>query len=150
VLALGLAISLSAIILMIFGLIMPKTTAKGAETIWRIKGFRLYMKTAEKDRQIFYEKENIFEKYLPYAIIFNMVNLWAKKMEQIYGKEYATNYHPVWFVGSASAINFSEIDKSISQLASSMNEAISPGSSSGGGGGGFSGGGGGGGGGGGW
>ena len=64
-LALGLAISLSAIILMIFGLIMPKTTAKGAETIWRIKGFRLYMKTAEKDRQIFYEKENIFEKYLP-------------------------------------------------------------------------------------
>ncbi|HNP75111.1 MAG TPA: DUF2207 domain-containing protein [bacterium] len=57
VLALYLAISLSAIILMIFGLIMPKTTAKGAETIWRIKGFHLYMKTAEKDRQIFYEKK---------------------------------------------------------------------------------------------
>ena len=52
---------------------------KGAELLWRIKGFKLYMETAEKYRQQFYEKENIFEKLLPYAMVFGMTEIWVKK-----------------------------------------------------------------------
>ncbi len=141
----------SAIIFLVFSLIMPKTTPKGAEAAWRTKGFRLYMKTAERYRQEFYERENIFEKFLPYAIVFNIANLWAKKMKEIYGQEYFNSYHPIWFVGAASGdFNFENFNKSISQLTATMNASLSAGSSSGAGGGGFSGGGGGGGGGGGW
>ncbi len=112
------AFAISAAILLVFGLLMPKRTPKGAELNWRIKGFKLYMETAEKYRVRFYEKENIFEKFLPYAIMFGIAKMWTKKMEEIYGKEYFANYHPAWYVGGISggfdAGNFSSQINSIS------------------------------------
>jgi uncharacterized membrane protein YgcG len=144
-----LSLALAGIILLVFGLLMPKRTHKGAELNWRIKGFKLYMGTAEKYRAQFNEKENIFEKFLPYAIMFGMAKLWIKKMEQIYGKEYFANYHPAWYAGAFSG-NF-DADSFTSQINSiSAGIASNIGSSSGAGGAGGAGGGGGGGGGGGW
>ncbi|HYM15674.1 MAG TPA: DUF2207 domain-containing protein [Dehalococcoidia bacterium] len=68
----------------IFGLVMlplsramPRRTAKGSELLRRILGFRLYITTAEKDRQKFNEQQNIFAAYLPYAIVFGCVEKWA-------------------------------------------------------------------------
>jgi hypothetical protein len=143
------AFALSAAAVFVFGLFMPKRTPKGAELNWRVKGFRLYMETAEKYRSQFNEKENIFEKFLPYAMVFGIAKIWIKKMEQIYGKEYFANYHSVWFVGNFSA-GF-DADNFISQI-NSISTSISSniGTTSGSSGSGFSGGGGGGGGGGGW
>ena len=142
----------SAIIILVFSFFMPKRTDTGAFLEHRIKGFKLYMETAEKYRQQFNEKENIFEKLLPYAIIFGMTQKWIKTMKSIYGADYFANYHPVWFYGmNGGVFNFdsfaANIESVSSQMATTM--ASSP-SSSGAGGGGFSGGGGGGGGGGGW
>ena len=103
----------------------------------------------EYRQQQFYEKENIFDKFLPYAIVFGIAELWAKKMQLIYGEDYFKNYHPIWFVG-AMPTNF-DVSSFTSQLNSiSRSIASSTSGSSGAGGGGFSGGGGGGGGGGGW
>lgn len=140
---------LSGFILLFFSFIMPKRTQAGVDLLFKIKGFELYMKQAENYRQQFYEKENIFDKFLPYAIIFGIAELWAKKMQLIYGEDYFKKYHPVWFVGSS--IGSFDLDSFTSQL-NSISSAISSstGSSSGSGGGGSSGGGGGGGGGGGW
>jgi uncharacterized membrane protein len=139
----------SGLIFLVFSFFMPKRTKKGMEALWKIKGFKLYMKTAEQHRQQFYEKENIFEKFLPYAIVFGMTKLWIKKMEEIYGKEYFSTYHPAWYVG-AEAISFdaSVFESQLSSITSAIGSISS--SSSGSAGGGFSGGGGGGGGGGGW
>jgi uncharacterized membrane protein YgcG len=128
-----------------------KRTPRGADLYWEAKGFRLYMETAEKYRQQFYEKENIFEKFLPYAMIFRMTKLWAKKMREIYGEEYFNNYAPVWYVGSTANFNLDSFSNQLDSISKSMSTAMSSNpSSSGSGGGGFSGGGGGGGGGGGW
>ncbi len=144
-----LIFGISGIMLLIFALVMPKRTVKGAELNWRIKGFKLYMETAEKYRQQFNEKENIFEKFLPYAMIFGITKQWVKKIEQIYGSDYLNNYHPAWFMGSSLA-SFNA-DSFVSNIESiSKNISSSTGGSSGSGGGGSSGGGGGGGGGGGW
>ncbi|MFZ3074120.1 MAG: DUF2207 domain-containing protein, partial [Minisyncoccales bacterium] len=144
-----LSLVLAGIILLVFGLLMPKRTHKGAELNWRIKGFKLYMETAEKYQAQFNEKENIFEKFLPYAIMFGMANLWIKKMEQIYGKEYFANYHPAWYAGAFSG-NF-DADSFTSQINSiSAGIAANIGTTSGAGGAGAAGSGGGGGGGGGW
>ncbi|MDO8669240.1 MAG: DUF2207 domain-containing protein [Candidatus Buchananbacteria bacterium] len=139
-------------IIFFFAAIMVKLTAKGSEALWKIKGFKLYIKTAEKYRQEFNERENIFEKILPYAIIFGLVKLWIKKIKEIYGDDYFNKYQAAWFYGATSSgFNIDNFSSSISQLTSNMNSAMasSP-SSSGSSGGGFSGGGGGGGGGGGW
>ncbi|MDD3284744.1 MAG: DUF2207 domain-containing protein [Patescibacteria group bacterium] len=139
----------TGIIFILFSIIMPKKTQKGTEILWKIKGLKLYMETAEKDRQRFYEKENIFEKLLPYAIVFGMTGLWVSKMKEIYGKEKFNSILPVWYIGNN--FNFSNLDsftKSLNSIVSSVSSA--PHNSSGIGGGGFSGGGIGGGGGGGW
>lgn len=139
---------LSGIIIFIFGFFMPKRTLAGAELNWKIKGFELFMKTVDKDRAKFYEEENIFEKFLPYAIIFGMTKEWIKRMKDIYGEEYFNNYSPVWYAGNIGSFNADSFASTINNLSSSISSNVSGPSGSGGGG--SSGGGGGGGGGGGW
>lgn len=140
----------SAVIFWIFSIIMPKRTPAGAELNWQIKGFKLYMETAEKYRQQFNEKENIFEKFLPYAIVFGLTKQWIKKMQEIYGQEYFNTYAPVWFVGmNMGHFDVSGLTAQMESLSSAISSNVSS-SPSGSGGAGGSGGGGGGGGGGGW
>lgn len=76
-----IAIAISGLLVMIFAPLMPKKTLEGRETLRQIEGFKLYMSTAEKYRQKFYEEKNIFEKYLPYAMVFGIVKKWAKAFE---------------------------------------------------------------------
>lgn len=149
---LGLCLWASAPIVFIFSFFMPRRSPEGAVLLRQVKGFKLYMETAEKYRQKFNEKENIFEKFLPYAIMFKLTKEWIAKMKDIYGEKYIASYHPVWFYGAAFGnFDVDSLSTHISQMTDNMAQTItsSP-SSSGSGGGGFSGGGGGGGGGGGW
>lgn len=149
---LAIAMIISTLILFVFSFFMPRRTLQGAEFNRKIMGFKLYMETAEKYRQRFHEKGNIFERFLPYAIMFGITGLWIAKMKQIYGEDYFERYHPVWFYGAGfESFNAQALDSAISSVSSNMASTLasSP-SSSGAGGGGFSGGGGGGGGGGGW
>lgn len=149
---LSLSLLISAICLIVFGFLMPKRTPEGAELNWQIQGLKLFMETVDKDRAAFYEKENIFEKCLPYAIVFGITNQWIKRMQEIYGEDFYAHYAPAWYVGSMGSFNADSFASSMNSLASavSANAAAPSSSSSGSGGGGFSGGGGGGGGGGGW
>ena len=39
----------------------------------RVQGFRLYVATAEADQIAFQEREEIFSRYLPYAMVFGLV-----------------------------------------------------------------------------
>ncbi len=143
------AVWFSGIILIIFGIVMPKRTLAGTETNWKIEGLKLYMETAEKARQQFYEKERIFEILLPAAIVFGMTKKWVAKMREIYGEAYFTGYHPAWFVASdMGGFDTESFSTHIESLSSSI--ASNTGTPSGSGGSGSSGGGGGGGGGGGW
>ena len=145
----GISALLTTITLVIFGYLMPKRTEKGSEMAMKIKGFKMYMETAEKHRMQFSEKENTFEKLLPYAIAFGMTKLWINKIKTIYGKEYFDTYTPSWLIGSSmNSFNASSFSSSINSISSSISSNIS--SPSGSSGGGFSGGGGGGGGGGSW
>ena len=141
------ALAACGVILIIFSILMPQRTLEGAELLWRVRGFRYYMLKAEKYRQQFFEKENLFEKLLPYAMVFGIAKIWAKKMKEIFGEEYSKNYRPTWYAGAAiSSFNFDDFTAKISSVSATMASTLSsiP-SSSGHSGGGFSGGGGGGG-----
>jgi uncharacterized membrane protein len=146
----GLAFSiiLSGLIMALFGAVMPKRTEEGAEANRKIKGFKLFMETVDKDRARFYEEENIFEKFLPYAIVFGITGLWVKKMKEIYGEDYYATHAPLWYVGNVAAFDADSFASEMDSLSSSISANTSSPSGSGGSGG--SGGGGGGGGGGGW
>jgi len=139
----------SAIIIAIVGNFMPRKTDKGAETARKIKGLKLYLKTAERYRLKFEEDERIFEKFLPFAMVLGVVEYWAKAFKGIYNKApdwydgyYSNNFVPLYFATHLS-----------NSTANALSAKMSPPASRGGsgfGGGGFSGGGFGGGGGGSW
>jgi uncharacterized membrane protein len=144
----GFGVAAAGLVFIIFSFIMPRRTIQGSEVYRQIKGFELYMETAEKYRQQFYEKENIFEKFLPYAIVFGITELWIKKMKEIYGEDFYKGYAPVWYAGHFGSFDAGSLNSAISGLSSSISANTS--SPSGAGGAGGAGGGGGGGGGGGW
>ncbi|QQG49907.1 MAG: DUF2207 domain-containing protein [Candidatus Berkelbacteria bacterium] len=143
-----IAVGLSGVITLVFGVIMPRRTDRGAILLHELKGFKLYLSKAEKYRMEFYEKENIFEKYLPYAIAFALTDKWLAAFKKIYADQTTTAPMLGWYVGSAHAASFDSFNDSISSLSSQIGQTL--GSTPGGSGGGFSGGGGGGGGGGSW
>jgi len=142
----------------------PARTANGTAVLAQTRGFELYLRTAEANQIKFEEGEDLFSKYLPYAIVFGVAERWAGIFAQLaaQGQRLA---EPSWYLGIgygfgygafwASAGNFSSSLSQFTHIADAAIAAPTPGASggsgfSGGGGGGFSGGGGGGGGGGGW
>lgn len=123
-----------------------------------LDGLKLYMKLAEADRikilqsvkgaerleEIGESRVKLYERLLPYAVLFGIEKSWLHVLSIEYG-----NTAPGWYDGT-TAFNAAVFAQSISSISSSVNNYTGTSSSSSGGGGEFSGGGGGGGGGGGW
>lgn len=149
-LTLMIGIFSSLMIIVVFWYFSPAKTEKGVAAKEYLLGLKEYLQIAEKDRLAFHnapeKKPEIFEKLLPYAMIFGVDELWAKEFEDIYTTP------PDWYEGTTGS-HFSAVafNSSISNFRSSSLSSLSSSPSSGGsGGGGSSGGGGGGGGGGSW
>ncbi len=144
----GLAVVLVGMVLIVTARFMPQRTAAGRDVMQHALGFRLYMNTAEKYRQQFAEKAEIFTQLLPYAIVFGCVTKWAKAFEGI-----DTSASNTWYVGSRpfqAALIASSLESMNSSISTAVASTPAGSGSSGFGGGGSSGGGGGGGGGGSW
>jgi uncharacterized membrane protein YgcG len=131
----GVAVTIVGLVALAVARIMPAKTAAGAELLRRSLGFRQYMEVAEKERQRFAERENIFSEYLPYAIVFGCVDKWASAFKDIDTSAQTSS----WYVGSGP-FNAGILSSSLQGFSSNLGSAISstPGSS---GGSGFSGGG---------
>jgi uncharacterized membrane protein YgcG len=133
--------------LMVFSPTMVRRTAAGREMLRRIAGFRLFIATAEKERQRFYEQANIFERYLPYAIAFDCVDKWARAFSGLERVEGASRgWVSGWYVARGN-FDLGSFASGLNSFASAAGRASTGGGS---GGGGSAGGGGGGGGGGSW
>ncbi|MCB0886876.1 MAG: DUF2207 domain-containing protein, partial [Propionibacteriaceae bacterium] len=132
-----------------------KRTAAGSAYLAQAKGFELYLRTAEKDTLKFEEGQDIFSRYLPYAIVFGVAERWSKLFAQL-GAEGIYRADTSWYIGPdlmrgayfANAMsNLTTSMSSVMQAARMDGVSSSTGGSSGGsgfsGGGGFGGGGGG-------
>lgn len=140
----AIAGTVSGIFIMLFAPFMPKRTLLGVQKKEEILGFELYLKTAERYRMEFAEKEKLFEKYLPYAIAFGVAGLWAKAFAGI--ATAAPSWYSGYYAGNWSTTNFANgLSSNFSSSLSAITTASSgsSGFSGGGSGGGFGGGGGG-------
>jgi uncharacterized membrane protein YgcG len=161
---LALPIIVAGVALLFMANSMPRRTGLGREMLRRALGFRLFLVTAEEDREKFNEQQGIFSEFLPYAIVFHCVEKWAKAFENAsladldwYRSSSGNLFQPLLFAATMNSFS-SSIGSTMSSLgvvASSGGGWSGGGSGFGGfsggfGGGGFSGGGGGGGGGGSW
>lgn len=156
-------IIISSILLIIFSVGIDIKTVKGNEIYHKLLGLKLYIKTAEKHRIEFHNDPKkymgVFEKLLPYAMIFGLEKKWAEEFKDIYIQNpdwYEgdfTTFNSFYLVNSLDSFNHSVVGKTSPPSSYSSGSFRSGGWSSGGsgfGGGGSSGGGGGGSGGGGW
>lgn len=123
-----LVAGVTGIIFFGFGMIMPRRTKKGGKTYLKILGFREFIRKVDKYRAQFEERENIFEKYLPYAILFGCTKKWLNAFKDIYKNP------PNWYVSSAGSYSFSDFETSMSLLSSSLSSSVGGGSGGAGGG----------------
>jgi len=140
----------SAVVVALFGRIMPARTVAGARAYEAVLGFEDFLQRVESDRFARVIKTpEMFERFLPYAMAFGVEKKWASAFQDIVREP------PSWYVGgNMTGFNAGRFSTRIGALSSRASTAMSssPRSSggSGFGGGGSSGGGGGGGGGGGF
>ena len=140
---------LGGVVVFVLHSIMPRRSARGRQMYRRCLGLRLYMTAGDQGRERFAEQANIFEEYLPYAIVFKSARRWAEVFEEL-GIEPRVSE---WYI-SQRPFDAMAFAGGVREFSSSMSSvmAATPGGSGGSGfsGGGSSGGGGGGGGGGSW
>ena len=150
---LSVALGIVGIVVLFLSGRAPARTSAGSQLLTETLGFKEFIVKAEADRMDFAEREQIFARYLPYAVVFGVVDRWAKAFADI-GVD-ITQAVGHYYVGHGvfNAYALSAGLNSFSGVASTALSTAPPSSSGGGsgfGGGGFSGGGGGGGGGGAW
>lgn len=131
-------------------------TADGRAVCDQVEGFKIYIETAEAEQLRFEEGEDIFSRYLPWAITFDLADKWTRVCERLVELGRIPEPQPYWYRGNfrLSAFNAGLLTGTLNSAATPVRSSGSSGTGFGGGssfgGGGFSGGGGGGGGGGSW
>jgi uncharacterized membrane protein YgcG len=94
-------------------------TAEGRAVCDQVEGFRTYLATAEADQLKFEEGEDIFSKYLPWAITFGLADRWAKICSDLVAMGRLPDETPYWFIGNyhISAFNTSFLTSSLTSAA---------------------------------
>ncbi|WP_426566082.1 DUF2207 domain-containing protein [Angustibacter sp. McL0619] len=148
------AVFLGGLVVLLMAKRMPARTASGTAVLTQAQGFRRYLETAEADQIRFEEGQDLFSRYLPYAIVFGVADRWARVFDDL-AKSGAAVSQPSWYVGHSPVWSYYWLSASMNSFETTSNSSLvstpaSSGSSGFSSGGGFSGGGGGGGGGGSW
>jgi hypothetical protein len=146
----GIPLVGGAVLMLLGARRMPARTATGTAMTRRVNGFRRVVQTADEHLAKWAEQENVFTRFLPYAVVFGVTDKWAKTFESLGDVQRGDMG---WYVSSRpfAYAAFADSLDSFAVTTSGVISATPSGSGgSGFGGGGFSGGGGGGGGGGSW
>ncbi|HEV7172036.1 DUF2207 domain-containing protein [Pedococcus sp.] len=142
---------LAGVVVVLLGRRMAYRTADGSAVLAQSLGFKQYLVTAEANQIRWEEAQDIFSRYLPFAIVFGVASQWASTFEQVAESAAAAGHVvtlPFWYLGGGYG-SFGGLADSMDSFASTAGGtfASTPGGSGGSGfssGGGFSGGGGGG------
>lgn len=98
-----LGILISFVLVLIFAFRIDKKSPEGNEIYYELEGLKMYINTAEKHRIEFHDDPKkylgVFEKLLPYAMIFGLEKKWAKEFEDIYLEQ------PDWYEGNTNMFN---------------------------------------------
>ncbi|MGJ6966131.1 DUF2207 domain-containing protein [Streptosporangium sp. G11] len=98
---LGLALIIAGAALAVGGQYMPAKTAKGAGALAHTLGFREYLSGADIGGDVpVAQRVELFSRYLPYAVIFDSVDRWARVVSSVTGNGQQAD-HLYWYHGPA-------------------------------------------------
>jgi len=115
-----LSILCSIIALTVIHIYMPKRTPYGAEIIGKIKGFRKFLETAEKEKleQLVMQDPEYFYNILPYTYVLGLSDKWIQKFESITVKP------PEWYENGFSTFDIIHFSDSINQTITSATKIM--------------------------
>ncbi len=129
---LGASAGLGALILGVFGMIMPARTEQGARTRESALGFKQFLEKVENPRfKRMIKSPEQFEEYLPYAMAFQCQEQWARAFEDLLTDP------PDWYLGGHGHFHATTFASDMGNMATTAGTAMasSPGGSGSGGGG---------------
>jgi uncharacterized membrane protein YgcG len=80
---LGIPLVVGGLLLLIGAKRMPRRTAKGTAMTRRVNGFRVVIEKVEDHMSHWAEQENVFTRFLPFAVVFGVTDKWAKAFEAL-------------------------------------------------------------------
>jgi uncharacterized protein (TIGR04222 family) len=92
----GIAVVACGLLTVVLARWMPARTASGTALTRRVRGFRRVIETAETHMARWAEEENVFTRFLPYAVVFGLTDKWAQAFASI-GAEPDTSS---WYTGT--------------------------------------------------
>jgi uncharacterized membrane protein YgcG len=106
---------LSAIAVVITSRVMPRRTRKGRVAWEQIAGLEEYIRRAEVDDIKAQDRRGVFERLLPYAMIFGLSNRWAKAFADLYTQP-PDWYQPADPSSYTTALFMRDLDRSVSMM----------------------------------
>ncbi len=76
----GIGLIVAGLIVQALGRRMASRTAEGSAVLAQSKGFEQYIATAEANQIKWEEAQDVFSKFLPYAIVFGLADRWATRL----------------------------------------------------------------------
>jgi len=112
--------ALSVAVVLVTSRVMPRKTRKGRIAWEQISGLEEYIRRAEARELKAQERQGIFERLLPYAIVLGIADRWATAFEGIYSAP------PTWYrtSGGPSRFSTSRLVYCISGAVGSMNSTL--------------------------
>ncbi len=99
---LGIGLVLTGLIVRLLGARMAARTADGTAVLVQSRGFEEYLRTAEAGQITWEEAQDVFSRYLPYAIVFGVAERWATVFQEVASAAQAAGHQigaPLWYVG---------------------------------------------------
>ncbi len=103
-----------------FSRVMPAKTRSGAAAAMEILGFREFLNRAEKDRIERMGQQDLYSRFLPYAIALDVADNWSEAFEGVYQE-------PARWYESSRGIDFShrrDFHRSINSMTGSLGSAV--------------------------
>lgn len=103
--AAGIGLVIAGAIVWVMARKMPARTARGTAMLHQGMGFKKYLETAEAHQIRFEEAQNVFSRYLPYAIVFGVADRWARVFDDVVKAAQADGFEvamPTWYVMNQS------------------------------------------------
>ena len=132
----ALPVPILGVIIMMTAPAAPARTAAGSAVLEQARGFKHYLETAEARQLVHEEGDDVFSRYMPFAIAFGIADKWAEKFAEL-AKEGVSLGEPSWYSGVAhtnfwaSAGSLGDRMNGFTRLTTSSMSAPTPGSSGG-------------------
>jgi hypothetical protein len=118
----GLAVLLAGVALAAAGQLAPARTSRGGRVLNELRGFREYLASADGSDVPEHQREELFSRFYPYALVFGLGERWATALAARDDDEDPDE--PIYWYGAPADWHLSDAAPSLLHLSTGLNAAL--------------------------